>query len=332
MSVADRFHVRRLTTRAFFLATALVTTLAAAVCTPLAAAPLQVEQVAPGVYVHLGQHKDFDEGYDGDIANIGFIVGTEAVAVIDTGGSYAVGMALKEALRRVTQLPVRYVINTHGHPDHVFGNAAFVRSDGADGANGADGEPQLIGHARLPHALAARRDTYLRNLAKQLGQGADKSLLIAPRKTVQDHLTLDLGHRTLELKAWPSAHTDNDLTVSDTATGALFTGDLLFIARTPSLDGDVNGWLGVTQQLKQLPATIVIPGHGPVTRDKNRALDRQANYLAILLRDVRASVRRGDDMTTTMTTAAASERARWQLFDVVNRRNVNVLFPLLEWE
>jgi quinoprotein relay system zinc metallohydrolase 2 len=308
--------------------------LAATICVPLAAAPLHVDQVAPGVYVHIGQHKDFEDGYDGDIANIGFIVGTEAVAVIDTGGSYAVGMALKEALRGITPLPVRYVINTHGHPDHVFGNAAFMRTDTnahAEG-DGAGSEPQLIGHARLPRALAARRDIYMRNLAKQLGKGADKSELIAPSRTVQDHLTLDLGHRKLELTAWPGAHTDNDLTVFDGATGTLWSGDLLFIERTPSIDGDIDGWLAVTQQLKKLPAAMVVPGHGPVTRDKNRALDRQADYLSTLLRDVRASVRRGESLTATMTTAAASERTRWQLFDVVNRRNVNVLFPLLEWE
>jgi quinoprotein relay system zinc metallohydrolase 2 len=300
--------------------------LAATLCAPLAAKPLHVDQVAPGIYVHIGQHQDFEDGYDGDIANIGFIIGTEAVAVIDTGGGYAVGMALKEALRAITQLPVRYVINTHGHPDHVFGNAAFMHADGAGV------QPQLIGHAQLPRALAARRDTYLRNLARQLGAGAEKSVLLAPTRTVQDRLTLDLGNRTLELTAWPAAHTDNDLTVFDSATGTLFSGDLLFIERTPAIDGDIKGWLAATQQLKQLPAATVIPGHGPVTRDKNRALDRQADYLATLLRDVRASIRRGDAMTATMTTAAASERTRWQLFDAVNRRNVNLLFPLLEWE
>ncbi|MDQ2821034.1 MAG: quinoprotein relay system zinc metallohydrolase 2 [Pseudomonadota bacterium] len=317
--------MRRLIALSLSLAAAMWSPLTAA---PLAVAPLHVDQVAPGVYVHTGQHKDFEDGYDGDIANLGFIIGTEAVAVIDTGGAYAVGLALKQAVRRITQLPIRYVINTHVHPDHVFGNAAFLQSDGA----GAP--PQLIGHARLPRALAARRDVYMRNLAKQLGDGAEKSALIAPGQTVQDHLTLDLGHRTLELTAWPGAHTDNDLTVSDSATGTLFTGDLLFITRTPAIDGDgdIKGWLAAIQQLKQLPATLVVPGHGTVTRDKNQALDRQADYLGTLLRDVRASVRRGDAMPATMTTAAASERAHWQLFDVVNRRNVNVLFPLLEWE
>jgi quinoprotein relay system zinc metallohydrolase 2 len=305
--------------------------LAAAAAAQVAAAPLHVDQVAPGVYVHIGQHKDFEDGYDGDIANIGFVIGTDAVAIIDTGGSYAVGLALKEALREITKLPIRYVINTHGHPDHVFGNAAFINADSAK----ANPPPRLIGHARLPQALALRSDAYLRNLKKQLGREAEKSTLVPPGLTVQDHLTLDLGNRKLELTAWPSAHTDNDMTLFDAATGTLWTGDLLFIERTPAIDGDVNGWLSAMDALKKMLAATTIPGHGPVihdNRDKNQALARQREYLATLLRDVRASIRHGADMTATMETAAATERGRWQLFDAVNRRNVNVIYPVLEWE
>ena len=302
--------------------------LAVGAAAQVAATPLHVDQVAPGVYVHIGQHKDFEDAYDGDIANIGFVIGTDAVAVIDTGGSYAVGMALKEALRQITQLPIRYVINTHVHPDHVFGNAAFIDADPAK----ADARPRLIGHAMLPRAMAVRSEAYLRNLKKQLGSAGEKSPLIAPGETVQDRLTLDLGHRKLELRAWPAAHTDNDLTLFDVTTGTLWTGDLLFIERTPAIDGDITGWLSVTDALKKVPALTTIPGHGPVTHDKNGALDRQRAYLATLLQDVRASIRQGTGLTETMATAAASERARWKLFDVVNRRNVNFIYPALEWE
>lgn len=292
------------------------------------AAPLRVEQVAPGVYVHSGQHKDFEDGYDGDIANIGFVVGSEAVAVIDTGGSYAVGLALKQALRAITRLPIRYVINTHGHPDHVFGNAAFVDAD----ATTPGAQPRFIGHAMLAQAMAARGDAYLRNLKKQLGGAADRSTLIAPGETVRDRLVLDLGRRKLELTAWPSAHTNNDVTVFDVASGTLWTGDLLFIERTPAIDGDVAGWLAAMETLEKVPAIVTIPGHGPATRDKHAALERQRRYLETLLRDVRTSIRHGTNMTDTMAEAAASERTRWQLFDVVNRRNVNLLYPALEWE
>ncbi|MFC5547158.1 quinoprotein relay system zinc metallohydrolase 2 [Massilia aerilata] len=287
------------------------------------AAPLRVEQVAPGVYVHFGQHKDFEDGYDGDIANIGFVIGSEAVAVIDTGGSWRVGMRLREALRAITRLPVRYVINTHAHPDHVFGNAAFID---------AAAPPRFIGHARLPRVLDLRGDAYLRKLKTQLGEAAEKSRLVAPTDIVADQLTLDLGNRKLLLKAWPPAHTNNDLSVFDAASATLWTGDLLFTERTPSVDGDVPGWLAVMDALDKTPARLTIPGHGPATRDKHQALERQRGYLSTLLRDVRAGIRRGEDMSATMTAAAAAERPRWRLFDAVNRRNVNFLYPALEWE
>ena len=316
--------MRRLKQGMLLLAAAAAAQLAADVT----AAPLRVDQVAPGVYVHIGQHKDVEDAYDGDIANIGFVVGTDAVAVIDTGGSYAVGMALKEALRGITRLPIRYVINTHVHPDHVFGNAAFIDAGPAK----AKEQPRLIGHAMLPRAMDVRSAAYLRNLKRQLGAGAEKSRLVPPGETVQDRLTLDLGHRKLELRAWPSAHTDNDLTVLDAATGTLWTGDLLFIERTPSIDGDIKGWLAVMDALDKLPAATAIPGHGPVTHDKKQALARQRAYLSTLLQDVRSSIRQGSGMTETMATAAASERTRWQLFDAVNRRNVNFIYPALEWE
>lgn len=302
--------------------------LTACACAHLGAAPLKVNQVAPGVYVHIGQHKDFGEGYDGDIANIGFVIGSEAVAVIDTGGSYAVGKALREAVREVTRLPIRYVINTHVHPDHVFGNAAFLDADAA----GPGPAPRFIGHAMLPQAMHVRSDTYLRNLNKELGEQAGKSRLVAPDETVKQRLTLDLGGRKLELTAWADAHTNNDLSIFDVKTGTLWTGDLLFIERTPSIDGDLAGWLSATEELARLAAVNTIPGHGPVVRDKNRALARQRDYLRALLRDVRTSIRSGADMGEAMDTAAASERAHWQLFDVVNRRNVSVIYPVLEWE
>lgn len=299
--------------------------LLACACVQAGAAPLQVDQIAPGVWVHVGQHKDLEDGYDGDIANIGFVVGRDAVAVIDTGGSYAVGKALREAIRRITRLPIRYVINTHVHPDHVFGNAAFVEADPA-------APPRLVGHAMLPQAMRVRSATYARNLARTFGAQAGQSRLIPPDQTVARRLSLDLGGRKLELRAWPRAHTDNDLSVFDVASGTLWTGDLLFVERTPSIDGDVAGWLAASEELARLPAARTVPGHGPVIRDKNRALARQRDYLTVLLRDVRASIRGGGDMAAAMETAAASERARWQLFDAVNPRNVSAVYPALEWE
>lgn len=287
-----------------------------------ASAPLQVQQVAPGVYMHQGAHLDLDEGYQGDISNIGFIVGKMGVAVIDTGGSKQVGEALLASIRRVTNLPILYVINTHIHPDHIFGNAAFTSE-----------HPVFIGHVKLANAMALRHDAYLRQGQHLLGEQFSGSDVIPPSTLVDTQLELDLGSRKLLLTAYPNAHTNTDLTVLDKNTQTLWTGDLLFIERTPSLDGDIKGWLSAIEQLKQLPGIQhVIPGHGPATDNFATALDKQALYLNLLLHDVRDAIKKGKTMEETMDTAAHAEEDHWQLFNTINRRNINLLFPVLEWE
>src|SRR6202041_1224284 len=97
----------------------------ARVSRPRDARVLAVDELASGVYVHRGAQLPLDVPGHDDIANIGFIVGSRCVAVIDTGGSVRTGLALRAAIRRRTSLPICYVINTHVHVDHVLGNWAF---------------------------------------------------------------------------------------------------------------------------------------------------------------------------------------------------------------
>jgi quinoprotein relay system zinc metallohydrolase 2 len=285
------------------------------------AEPLPMEEVSAGVYVPHGVHQDLDQGYQGDICNIGFIVGEKGVAVIDTGGSREVGLRLREAIRKITPLPVLYVINTHVHPDHIFGNAAFLED-----------KPTFVGHANLPAAMDARKETYLRHNAEWLGEAAKGSEMVKPTLTVTATHELDLGGRTLLLTAYPSAHTNTDMTVLDRASATLWTGDLIFVERTPSIDGDILGWLKSIETLRGVSALRAVPGHGPVITDINQALNDEQRYLETLLNDIRASIKAGISMEKTMDTAAATEREHWVLFDQVNRRNVNLLYPRLEWE
>jgi quinoprotein relay system zinc metallohydrolase 2 len=285
------------------------------------AEPLPMNKIAEGVYVHVGKHHDFDEHYDGDIANIGFVVGSQSVAIIDTGGAFKVGAALREAVRSVTELPIRYVINTHVHPDHIFGNAAFEQD-----------HPVFIGHAKLPATLELNRDNLMRELQKELGNDADGSKVIAPTQIVTDTMDLDLGGRTLHLQAWPKAHTNTDLTVLDHKTSTFWTGDLLFITRTPSLDGDLKGWISVINELKAIQAKVTIPGHGDPTEAKNEMLDKEQAYMNLLLADVRSAIKNGVGLMEAINTVGRSEKGKWVLFETVNPRNVNLAYPQLEWE
>jgi hypothetical protein len=130
--------------------------------------------------------------------------------VIDSGGSYRVGAALREAIRARTDKPIRYVINTHVHSDHIFGNAAF-EPDG----------PEFIGHAQLPRAMRLRAETYEANLKTMLGEAAEGSRVVLPTQTIANERVIDLGNRRLLLKAWAIAHTDHDLTVMDERTASV---------------------------------------------------------------------------------------------------------------
>ena len=280
-----------------------------------------IEDLGNGIYVHHGVHMDIDTGYQGDICNASFVVGSKGVAVIDTGGSIKVGKQLREAIRKVTPLPVLYVINTHVHPDHIYGNAAFLED-----------KPEFVGHDKLPVAMELRREQYAKINAKLLGEDAKGSELVKPTMTVKTTLELDLGDRKLVLTAHPNAHTNTDVSVLESKTSTEFTGDLLFIERTPVLEGDIKGMIAEVEAFKSKPIKQVVPGHGPATKNWLQAVENEQRYLNALLTDIRASIKKGKSMESTMNTAAAGEKDKWLLFDIANRRNVNSLYPVLEWE
>jgi quinoprotein relay system zinc metallohydrolase 2 len=287
----------------------------------LAASVLSVTQVAPGIYVHLGPHEIPDTRNHGAIANIGFIVGDRCVAVIDTGGNPDQGRALFHAIRHTTPKPICYVINTHVHPDHIYGNGVF-KGDGV----------KFVGHHHLGRAMAARGPFYLAKAKELLGIDLTAGDIIAPDIAVENELDIDLGGRILKLTAHQPAHTDNDLSIYDPLTDTLWLADLLFLEHLPVIDGSLKGWLAEIEQLERRTYKVVIPGHGPIVTDWPQSLQPEKRYLQSLLTGIRTWIKNGGFLEQALESLSYDAKAEWKLFDEFHRKNVSTAFAELEWE
>ncbi|MDQ1901222.1 quinoprotein relay system zinc metallohydrolase 2 [Paracoccus sp. WLY502] len=293
-------------------------------CAPAADLPaLPVQPVADGVHVHVGQVAQFEDSPDGWIANLGFVIGRDSIAVIDAGASRRQGEALFAAIRRISDKPISHMIVTHMHPDHALGAEVF-REAGAT----------IVGHEGLADALQGRGPTYLENLVRLYGAGAMAGTrVVLPDVAVADSRDIDLGGRVLTLKAVATAHSDNDLTVLDRATGTFFAGDLVFRGLTPIVDGSLPGWLD--WMAAPQAGGPVVPGHGPVAANWSEAVTAQQDFLTTLAEATRQAVRDGLPMSQAVPVIVEALQpfaGEWASFPESAARDATAAFKELEWE
>jgi len=194
----------------------------------------------------------------------------------------------------------------------------------------ADLPLRSIGHKNLPRALAERGPFYS-DLLSDICPDFAGTVVTPPSETVADRLQVDLGKRPLRVKAWPTAHTNNDLTVFDEKTGTLWTGDLIFAERLPTLDGSILGWLKVLDELLPEEVLRIVPGHGPVS-DGRAALANERRYLEGLRDGVRQAIAEGLDIPATLERFGSDNPQDWQVFEHNHGRNIVSAYTELEWE
>lgn len=288
----------------------------------LANTTLALSEIAPGVFVHQGRYELQSPENRGDMSNASVVIGNDAVAVIDTLGSFQIGREFRAAIKAITDKPIRYVINTHMHPDHLFGNAAFK-----------DDNPEFVAHHKLKRGLEARSQGYLASNKDMLGDEAFAGTeIIFPTMNVEAALTLDLGGRSLVCEAQKTAHTDNDLIITDSKTETAFFGDLLFSGHIPTLDGSLRGWMSLINELEGRKVARVVPGHGPHAMQLPDAILPEKQYWSVVASDVRKFIKDGKALTEATKLVGQSERANWAMFDQYHVRNVTAAFAELEWE
>ena len=233
------------------------------------------------------------------------------------------GERLLAAVKARTPLPIKYVINTHMHPDHALGDVAF-KDTGA----------KFVAHAKFARALTARAQAYIDGAKRALGDAYHGKVedIVTPDIAVADKMSLDLGGRMLDLEAEPTAHTDNDLVILDRESDTWFLGDLLFVSHLPSIDGSFEGWVKLMTRLRERKVARVVPGHGKVPSSWPDALAPQQKYFDRLRSDVQKLIDDGATLREASEKAGISERAAWALFDEFNARNAIAVYRELEWQ
>lgn len=281
---------------------------------------IALEEVGPGVFIRRGLDAEASAQNNDAIANIGFIVGNDAVLVTDPGGSLADGEWLRGEIVKRTDKPIRYVALTHVHPDHCFGAEAF-KGDGTT----------FIGHHALRSALESRGDFYRERLVAILGEDRTGNVVM-PTLEVKEKAQIDLGGRRISFIAHGTAHTNCDLSMIDHGSNLLFPADLLFVHRVPSLDGSLLGWLKEIDALTALGVVRCVPGHGPTSVETVPAFADLSRYLSLLRDETRKAITSDVPIEKAIRTVAQSERDKWVMFDEYNARNVTQAYKELEWE
>lgn len=281
----------------------------------------ELEELAPGVYLHQGHHVSLESSRRGDSANIGFIVGEQCVAVVDSGGSVQTGKWLAYEIKERIDKPVCYLINTHVHFDHVLGNAAF-----------SDPKLKLVAHPNFAGALIDSSEFFSDKFASEVDGGVLPHEIDGSRVPVDRKIAIDLGNRKLTVEAHRAAHSRTDVTIFDEATNTLWAGDLLFRERMPVLDGSLAGWIDWMETVIDKTYSLVIPGHGKPDRNWPEGALAQFRYLKTLLDETREAIAAGIFIEDAKNIIGVDEKLRWELSERAHARNVSQAFRELEWE
>lgn len=244
--------------------------------------------------------------------NAGFVVGSEGVVVIDTFETPAAAEALLAAIRKTTSQPVRFVVDTHYHIDHVAGNGVFA----AAGAT-------VIAERNVA-AWERTENLKFFGTAIEPEQRAMVESLTLPSLTYREGVELLLGDRKLVVRVMPG-HTGGDSVVIVPDADVVFTGDLFWDHCLPNLiDADTREQIATNDRLvKEHPGATFVPGHGPVGKTADVGAFR--GYLAALRHDVGAARGAGESGAALLGTVLPELKARyagWSYFDYFARHNV----------
>jgi glyoxylase-like metal-dependent hydrolase (beta-lactamase superfamily II) len=283
---------------------------------------MRAQQVAPHAWYVQGDSALGSRGNRNFISNAGFVVTPAGVVVVDALGSPALARELLKTIAAITPQPVRLVILTHYHADHVYGTQVFK-----------DAGATVVAHELGRRYLGA--ETARLRLTTSVAEGLTEpgTRLVEADTWLAGSASFDVGGMRFEAMQVGPAHTVEDLAVYFPDEGVLFSGDLVFRGRVPYVgDADSRRWIESLDRLLALPATVIVPGHGPHSTQPRADLQLTRDYLAYLRQAMGRAAR---ELTPFDEAYAATDWSRFEslpLFGAANRMNAYNTYLLMEQE
>lgn len=293
------------------------------------AVPMQATPVAPGTWFVQGESALGSAANRNFISNAGFVVTPEGVLVVDALGSPVLAQRLLALIREKTAAPVRYVVVTHCHADHIYG-LQVLKAAGARVVAHAGCRDYLASDAARLRLQASRDemrpwiDENTRLVTPDLWLEADPS---------EPDLELTLGSRRFIVRHAGPAHTVEDLVVNDPQTGVTFAGDIVFRGRIPFVgQADSRRWVQALDRLLALKPGVMVPGHGPLSLDPATDLALTRDYLVYLRTTMGQAARNLEPFDEAYARTDWSRFAGLPLFAAANRMNAYNTYLLMEHE
>jgi glyoxylase-like metal-dependent hydrolase (beta-lactamase superfamily II) len=301
----------------------------AAVAAPAAAAdneratvPMVLQRVADGVYFVQGESALGSALNQGFVSNAGVVVTDGGVLVVDALGTPALARRLIEEIAKVTTQPVRTVVVTHYHADHIYGLQAFQEAGARIVAH--VGARNYIGSDTARLRLQASRDELFPWID-------ERTRVVEPDVWIDADTTLTLGSTVVQVRPVGPAHTPEDLAVVLPAAGVVFAGDLVFRGRTPFVgQADSRRWIESLDRLIAAAPRVVVPGHGPASSDPAADLALTRDYLKHLRDTMGRAAAELEPFEEAYTRTDWSRFEAMPLFKQVNRMNAYNTYLLME--
>ena len=266
-------------------------------------------------YYFYGKEEYFSPLNGGDIANVSFIITENSVILIDTGSSYEYGLQIKKEIEKITAKPIKYIINTHHHPDHFLGNSAFIQSD-------------IFATEYTKNEITQNGDLYIVNLVNIVQSAMKDTKVKTPNKNLNSKI-LDLDGYKLEV-LYLEGHTKSDVAIFDYQTKILYSADLVFHKRTPATaHADIKKWIKSLEELEKIDYKFLVSGHGIATTSKE-PIKENISYLRFLDETLKQSGKNGLDIFEILEKPIPKEFESFTMFKEEFERSVINLYPSYE--